>query len=249
MNSLFSVSNNNSNNLFRSMFGTSSGTGLSSNLLSDWSMIKNGTYYKLAKSYYAKNTATSESAQIKSEKSALSVAKGNASALKTAADALKTTGTASVFNKKTVTDEKTGAASSQYDTEGIYKAVKSFVDSYNQVVEKNIDSDTVSVLRKTLNMVNVTKSNQSLLSQVGITMKDDNTLALDEDAFKKADMTVAKSLFNGSGSFADRISQSAGELNTLAGNALSSIDRGTYKASGSFATSALSVGSMYDSIF
>lgn len=250
MNGLFSVSNNNSNNnLFSSMFGTSSSTGVSSSILSDWAMIKKGTYYKLAKAYYAKNTANSESTETKSEKSALSTAKGNANSLKSAADALKTTGSSSVFNKKTVTNEETGETSEQYDTDGIYKAVKSFVDSYNSVVEKTIDSDTVSVLRKTLNMVNATKANENLLNKMGIKIKENNTLELDEDTFKKADMITVKSLFNGTNSLADRISQTAGELNTLAANALSSMDKSTYKASGSYATNALSVGSMYDSIF
>ena len=259
MNSLFSVSNNNANNnLFSSMFGSSSDSG--SSILSDWSMIKNGTYYKLAKAYYGKNTSVSQSTGVKSrdkkiksenaaEKTALTTAKGNASALKKAADALKTTDKSSVFNKKTITNAETGETSEQYDTDGIYKAVKSYIDSYNEVVKNTIDSDTVSVLRKTMNMAGATKSNANMLEKMGITIKADNTLEINEDTFKKTDMIMVKSLFNGSYSLSDRVGQYAEDINTLASNTLKSIDKGTYKASGSYASNALSVGSMYDSNF
>lgn len=263
MNSLFSVSNNNANNnFFSSMLGASSGSA--SSILSDWSMIKNGTYYKLAKAYYGKNGAVSDSqstgiksqdktvskTENKAEKTALTTAKGNADALKKAADTLMATGKNAVFNKKTVTNAETGKTTEQYDTDGIYKAVKNFVDSYNDVVKNTIDSDTVSVLRKTMNMVGATKTNANLLEKMGIKIKEDNTLTIDEETFKKTDMVITKSLFNGSFSFADRIGQYAEDINTLASNALRSMDKGTtYRASGAYASNASSVGSMYDSNF
>lgn len=255
MNGLFSVPGSNAdNNLFNSMMGTSNGAA--SSILSDWSMIKNGTYYKLAKAYYGKNTAVAQSDASKSsktantaEKTALTKAKGNADALKKAADALTATGKTSVFNKKTVTDKETGETSEQYDTDGIYKAVKSFVDSYNSVVKDTIDCDTVSVLRKTMNMVGAAKSNSNLLEKMGIRIKEDNTLEIDEETFKKTDMVIVKSLFNGSFSMADRIGQYASDINTLASNTMSSMDKGTYRASGSYAANASTVGSMYDSNF
>lgn len=250
MNQLFSISNrSNSYDLFGSMTGTSSGSGLSTGLLSDWSMIKRGTYYKLAKSYYAKNTATTKRTEQSAEKVSLTTAKGNSAALKEAAATLSKTGSSSVFHTSTVVDDKTGKTSQVYDTDGIYKAVKNFVDSYNDVVKNTIDSDTVSVLRKTLNMTNITKANAGMLSKIGITVKSDNTLSIDEDAWKKADMKQVKSVFEGSNSYAGRIMSQADDLSRLASNAISSIDRGTYRASGSYAVNALSVGSMYDSIF
>ncbi len=250
MNNLFSISNRNSSyDLYNSMSKSSSGFGLSTGLLSDWSMIKRGTYYKLAKSYYAKNTAASQRTAQNTERVSLTSAKGNSAALKEAASVLSKTGSSSVFHTDTVVDDATGKTSQAYDTDGIYKAVKNFVDSYNDVVKNTIDSDTVSVLRKTLNMTNTTKANAGMLEKIGITVKSDNTLSIDEDVFKKADMKQVQSAFEGTGSYAGRIMVQADELGRLASNAISSIDRGTYKASGSYAVNALSVGSMYDSIF
>lgn len=259
MNSIFGVSgNNSSSNWFSSMLGgsssSSSSTSFSSSLISDWSMIKNGTYYKLAKQYYGKGTtdtedAKTQSAENKTEKIALTNAKSNAAALQKAADALVTTDEKkSVFNLKEVTDEETGITTKQYDTEAIYKAVKNFVDSYNEVVKNTIDSDTVSVLRKTLNMVNNTKANENLLEKkLGITIKEDNTLEIDEEKFKAADMGRVKSLFNGLNSLADRVSRSAGDIVSLATNALKNMGSGTtYSGSGSYNATASSVGTSYD---
>ena len=258
MNSIFGVSgNNSSSNWFSSMLGgssssSSSSTMFSSSLLSDWSMIKNGTYYKLAKQYYGNNTAdkkdsATESADKKAEKIALTTAKGNATALQKAADALVTKDEKkSVFNQKEVTNEETGITTKQYDTDAIYKAVKGLVDSYNEVVKNNIESDTVSVLRKTLNMVNNTKANSKMLEKMGITIKADNTLEIDEETFKKADMGMVKSLFNGTNSLADRISRSAQDIVSLSTNALKNMGSGTYSGSGSYNAMASSVGTSYD---
>lgn len=252
MNSLFSLSSstNTTTNFFNSMLGTSSSTSSSfsmNSLLTDYAMIKNGTYYKLAKAYYAKQTSESSTSEA-AEKTALTNVKGNGSSLATAAAALKTTGSNSVFNKKAVTDEETGTTTQEYDTDAIYQAVKNYVDSYNDVIKNTIDSDTVSVLRKTLSMVNNTNANESLLNKIGITVKEDNTLEIDEEAFKKSDMTIVKSLFNGTNSLSDRIGQRAEELTNLASNALKSIEKGTYTSNGYYSSVSTSVGSFYDSI-
>ena len=50
-------------------------------------------------------------------------------------------------------------------------------------------------------MDNLSLSNEKNLSNVGITLKDDGTLSLDEEAFKKADSASLKSLFGGAGSY------------------------------------------------
>ncbi len=250
MSSLWVSSSTSTTDLFSSLLGTSSSSSSSSSslssLLSDYAMIKNGTYYKLAKAYYASQSSTDSSDET-SEKTALTTAKANAASLQTAAEALKATGSSSVFNTTTVTDEETGKKTEEYDVDAIYEAVKNYVDSYNEVVENTIDSDTVSVLRKTLSMVNTTSVNSNLLSQIGITINEDNTLTLDEETFKSADMTNVKSLFNGSNSLADRMAQKAEELTNLASNAIESINKGTYSASGSYSSSSSSVGSLYDS--
>ncbi len=257
MNSIFGLSGNNqSNNWFSSMLGggsSASSSGVAGSLFSDWSMIKNGTYYKLAKAYYGKDSKTSskdssvkESAEEKAEKTALTTAKSNADSLKKAADVLMKTDASSVFNMKEVTDKETGITKKEYDTDAIYKAVKNYVDSYNKVVEDTIDSDTVSVLRKTLNMVNNTKANTKLLEKMGITINEDNTLKLDEETFKKSNMLNVKSLFNGYNSLSDRVGSAAGDIVSLSTNVLKGMAKGTYSSSGNYNTMASSVGSSYE---
>lgn len=254
MYNIFSISSaSNSSSWFNNMLGnkTSKQSGatsfLTSNLLTDYSMVKNGTYKKLMQSYYEK-MGTTYSSENQPEKEALTKAKGNATSLQNAADALQTTGVDSVFLKKTVTDKETGKSTNEYDVNAIYNAVKDYVNNYNDVIDETIESENVPVLRKTLSMVNTTKSNQSLLNRVGISISSDNTLKIDETAFKKADMTDVKSLFNGTNSLADRISSQASDLNRLASNALSSLEKGTYSSAGKYTSVDSMIGSMYDTI-
>ncbi len=254
MYNIFSMSSaGNSNNWFQSMLGSKSskqsGTSsfLTSTMLTDRTMIQSGTYKKLMQAYYDK-TGTTYSSENQPEKDALSKTKGNAKTLQTAADVLRTTGKDSLFVKKTVADEESGNTTSEYDVESIYGAVKNYVSSYNDVIDETIESDNIPVLRKTLNMVNTTKVNERLLNQIGISIESDNTLKIDEETFKKADMTNVKSVFNGTNSLADRIGSQATDLSKLANNALVSLDNRTYTANGSYTSAASMIGSMYDTI-
>ena len=109
--------------------------------LSDYASIKNGSYGKLVKAYYAKQDADKMSSGKDSvQKSTLM--KTGADALKKSADALSN---ASLWEKKKITkkDEKTGEETEveDYDWEAITKAVKSFVEDYNDVIEKSGESN------------------------------------------------------------------------------------------------------------
>ena len=65
----------------------------------------------------------------------------------------------------------------------------------------------------------MTKGNESLLNSVGISIDSKtNKLSIDETAFKKADMSVAKSLFNGAGSYGYQVSAKASMINYYAQN-------------------------------
>ena len=132
-------------------------TNSSSNLLSDYASIKNGSYGKLLKAYYAKQDA--ESASSGDSKQRLTLMRSNADSLKKSADALNNS---SLWEKKKMKkkDEKTGEETEveDYDWNAITKAVKSFVADYNAVVGQAGDSDTKNILRNAAWMTGITDS-------------------------------------------------------------------------------------------
>ncbi len=201
------------------MFGTSDLLGIN---YSDYATIKNGSYTKLMKAYYAKESSgdsstssiTSTSTSKDSSKTLANI-ESAAEDLKKASETLRTNGEKSLFTKKQTTD-KDGKLSYEYDTDKIYKAVSEFVDSYNKMLKEGGDSNTNSILRSTKSMVNLTKANSSMLGSVGITIGTDNKLSVDETAFKKADMNTVKSLFHTTGGFGYQVSVQAGMIESYA---------------------------------
>lgn len=227
-------SDNGLSTLFSSLNTSSSSissTGLdSSTLLADYASIKNGSYGKLVKAYYKKNKenvaeSEEETTAVKADKQV----KTYASSLKDAASALADN--KSLFEKITVKDED-GNEKEDYNWDAISDKLKSFIDSYNSTVKSSIDSDTKGVLSSTLNMIKGTYANKGMLSSVGITVGEDNTLSLDEDKLKSSNIGDLKSLFSGSGSLAYSVATSASTIATRAANAVSSGT--TYSSSASY---------------
>ena len=95
--------------------------------------------------------------------------RSSADSLKKSAEAL---GNASLYEKKKFKkkDEETGKETEvwDYDWDTITKAVKSFVDDYNSVVEQAGNSETKNVLRNAAWMTSMTEKTGNLLSKVGI---------------------------------------------------------------------------------
>ena len=168
--------------LFGGMQTPSTGSAFN---LSDYAAIKNGSYGKLLKAYYAKQDAEKASSGGDTvQKSTLM--KSAADVLKKSADALNND---ELWEKKKIKkkDEKTGEEIEveDYDWEAITKAVKSFVEDYNDVVEQAGDSNSKDVLRNAVWMTGITESNENMLSKIGITVGKGNKLELDEEALKK----------------------------------------------------------------
>ncbi len=238
--------------LFSSMFsGSSSGmTGLSTNnWLADYASIKNGSYGKLMKAYYAKTsdeddkkTSSTTNANKYSSRwgastsldttETLSKVQSTTDKLKESADALLVTGEKSVFES-----DKEDAA---------YNAVSNFVKDYNSVLDATSKANSVSILQKTASMVSATKANEKMLSKVGITVNADNTLSLDKDAFNKADKTTVKNMFQGTGSFAYKVSASASYINFKADN--EAVKANTYNSFGAY-NSNHTAGSIFNYYF
>lgn len=229
--------------LFDSLSASSSKSSSSSNFLADYASIKNGSYAKLAKAYYGK---TSGSSTVTEEEAAEKVksnteVKTNADALKSSANALVNSKT--LFSNKVETTDKDGNKTTDYDYDKIYKALKSFVDDYNSVIESGGESENSSVLRNTLSMTKMTKENKDLLEDVGITINEDNTLSIDEETVKKANINDLKSLFSGVGSYADSIATKASNISYKAAYENNKLN--SYTASGTYSTTG-SVGNIYD---
>ncbi len=250
--------NYNVRSLFSSLnAGSISGTSGLSSLLSDYGAIRNGSYGKLMKAYYnnvdnsavksaynnaVKNSNTSTAAD---SSATIKQLQSTTDGLTSSAKDLYTTGSKSVFNKKEVTDEN-GQKTQQYDTEAIYKSVKSFVDDYNSVLEAADKSADSKVQNSVIGMINYTKMESNMLGKLGITIGSDYQMSIDENTFKKADMSVAKSLFNGNGSYAYTIGSKSAMTNSYAD--MEAARANTYNKYGSYG-STYSSGSIYNSYF
>lgn len=250
--------NYNISSLFSSLNSgnTSASSGLGS-MLSDYSSIRNGSYGKLLKAYYnnvdngavkstynnaVKNSNTSTAAD---SSATIKELQSTTDDLTSSAKDLYTTGSKSVFNKKSVTDEN-GNTTQQYDTDAIYKSVKSFVDDYNSVIEAADKSADSKVQNSVIGMINYTKMESNMLGKLGITIGSDYQMSIDEDTFKKSDMSVAKSLFNGTGSYAYTIGSKSAMTNSYAD--MEAARANTYNKYGSYG-STYNSGSIYNSYF
>ena len=197
--------------------------------LSDYASIKNGSYGKLLKAYYAQEDAQKVySNQDSVQKSTM--IKSGADALKKSADALMDD---SLWEKKKLTkkDETTGEESEieDYDWDKITKAVKAFISDYNDVIEQAGESNSKEVLRNAVWMTGTTEANENVLSKIGITVGKGNKMELDDEKLKKADIGTLKTLFTGHNSFASKVSMKANSISNAA--AWSS---GTYKSNGTY---------------
>jgi len=210
------------------LFGTTQSASASGNFsLADYASIKNGSYGKLLKAYYAKQDAESAVSSVDSvQKSTLM--KSGADALKKSAEALNNE---NLWEKKKIKkkDELTGEEieTEDYDFDAIGKAIKSFVENYNDVVEQAGDSNSKDVLRNAVWMTGITESNENMLAKIGITVGKGNKMELDEETLKKADIHTLKTLFTGHNSFVDKIAMKANSISNAAARSC-----GTYKSNG-----------------
>ena len=188
--------------------GTSTSSASGTFSLSDYAAIKNGSYRKLLKAYYAKQDAEKTSGGDSVQKSSL---------MKTGADALKKS--ADALNNSELWEKN--------DLDAITKAVKSFVEDYNDVIKQAGDSNSKDVLRNAVWLTGMTEANENILSKIGITVGKGNEIELNEETLKKTDIQTLKSVFVGYNSFADKVSMKAKSIS----NAAARIS-GTYRKNG-----------------
>ena len=244
------------NNLFSSLNGSTSSSGMFGLNFSDYGLIRSGSYYKLMKSYYAKDTSNIQKTKdtfgnkyntstSKESNSTLTKIKNGTDELNESAKALYSSN-AKVFKKVTTTDED-GKISTDYDRDAIYKAVNSFVEDYNNVIKASGKSDADGIARAAASMVNMTNQNVDDLKSVGISIDKDNyTLSIDKDTFQKADVSKIRSIFNGTGSYAYNVATKSSMLNYQAEREASKAN--TYGSTGKY-TSNYTSGSVFNGYF
>lgn len=238
--------------------GFSSGMGMSSSggfSLADYASIKNGSYLKLTKAYYSKNSAGKTNEGFNSTSTGKDTVKSltdieqKADQLKDSADALIAKGSKSLFQKKDITttaEDGTKTTTKDYDRDAIYKGVKSFVEDYNALIKSAGNSSSTNILRQTLSLTSYTNAYSNTLANAGITIGKDNKLTIDEEAFKESDMSTLKTLFNDANSYAYTVSAKASQINFYANSEASKAN--TYNFNGSFSNNHNS-GNLYNSYF
>lgn len=239
--------------LFGGLSSGSSGGGMLGINLSDYASIKNGSYGKLMSAYYGgKNSTVNEmvDSSISTSKDSakeLTEIQGAADDLKESADKLMETGRESLFATKdvTATDENGKTTTvKEYDTGAIYDAMSEFVDNYNTMLKQGLGSNTDAIADKSNSLKTMTKLNEKMLGKIGISVGESGRLSLDEEEFKKSDMATVKSLFNGTGSYAYRVSAQASLIDFAAVNEVGKSN--TYNANGAFSNN-YSEGSIFGS--
>ena len=191
--------------LFQSL---SSGSGGATNLnfLSDYASIKNGSYGKLMKAYYAtgQESGTSASSTKSSSKNILKKLeeeKKNPRVSKDVqtANSNLTSGLSSLNksistlqNSTTYTDTENGQSAANK----VVSAVKSFVSDYNNVVNAAKGSTLTGKTAYVANMMSSTAANSGKLSEIGVRVNTNGTLEVDEAKLKAADLSKVQELFS-----------------------------------------------------
>ena len=230
MSTIRQTANSNINNDFLSGLSVNTNSNGGGSLdLTDYAMIKNGSYGKLVKAYYGQEKAQ-KSTETKESSSKLTLMAGNAGSMANSAKALMDD---SLWQKKTITekDEKTGeeVTKEDYDWKAITKAVKGFIENYNNTVTSAGESDTKNVLRNASFMVKTTAAYKKTLEKAGITITSGNKLELNEEDLKNADISTLKTLFTGYNSFADKAMTKGNAISMAASSA-----GGTYTNNGKY---------------
>ncbi len=240
--------NSNSINMLFSSVGNrnskSNNNGLyaMTSLLSDYNSIKSGSYGKLVKAYYAKQSedTSKTSNDKKTDKSTASTS--------TADDSTKTlsaiqTATESLYKTTESLRKEVKSADSMDE---MYESVSQFVSDYNKTLDAASKSETKSISSNLKDMVNATSVNKKLLENIGITVGEDKKLAVDEKTFKAGSLDTAKALFAGAGSYGYNVSLEASMIKSNADYEVSKAN--TYNTDGNF-NNNFTTGDIFDSLF
>ena len=193
--------------------GTSNTNSSSNDLLGinlgDYASIKNGSYGKLMKSYYALDE---EKVKDKKDKNDTDDTDATIRSIKKSAADLKDSAAALYSSKSLFAKDANG----EYDMEAIYEKVNAFIEDYNSMIESVGSAETESIAKAGANIVNATSANIDMLSKLGIKVSDsDFTLSIDKEKFMKSSISDVKSMFSGVGSFAYQVGAKASRIYSM----------------------------------
>ena len=226
--------NSNDYNIFNSLTGASSSKKSSdsasalsgafgsmvsgSSALGDYSLIQSGAYKKLLNAYYGRNNNSTKTVneEDKAEMIKLNTANSDASALNSSVSKLM------------------GINISEDNRESLKESLKSVVENYNSVIDSASEVDTTSVLRQALWMTQGTSANSATLTDIGLSVGENNKLTFDEEKFDRADLAVVKSLSSGTSSFMGRLSSRSSQIASAALNALTGTSGSAYNKSAGY---------------
>ena len=213
------------NTLFGSKSSISAGSFLSASNFGDLSLMRSGVYTKMLKSYYAKQTSstdkTSSSGKNSSSEDYLNTINDKISKLKTSTSDEALSSIKSEANQmKKAADAVTAIDYDKTPGDAVYSKVKDLVNTYNSLAKQTGKSDLVSISQSRTWMVNDTKAHEAQWNKIGITMEDDQTLTIDEKKFKEASTSDIKNFLSGASGYASRLSTKANGFYQLASNQL-----------------------------
>ena len=176
------------------------------NFLSDYASIRNGSYGKLLKTYYAKkqdsgtegSSKQSRSGDVldrileekKNPKVSKDVQEANAN-LTTGLSTMRTSVSA-LQNSQTYTDTENGRSAE----DKVVSAMKAYVSDYNNVLKAARGSTLTNKTAYVANMMSSTAANADKLSEIGVTVNRDGTLSLSAEKLKATDISKVQELFS-----------------------------------------------------
>ncbi len=240
-----------------SLYGSNNSSTNLYSLFSERNAIKNGTYKKLLKSYYSSleensGSATSTSKRrgqnniidkLLKEKMYPTVSKETQEAntnLTNGIGSLKSS-ISTLQSENTFEDTENGKTAS----EKVVSAMKSYVNNYNNVVTASKSSTLSNKTAYVANMMSTTSKFEKELGEIGVMLKSDGTLQLDETKLKNTDLSKVQKLFStdniqsyGS-TIASRVKFAGGGTSTTTGTTNDSTSTDDKKPASSSAAAAL----------
>lgn len=224
--------------LFSSLNKQNSGSIADMSWLSDYSSIKSGSYGKLLKAYYAKDSGSDET-----KSGASKIVSDKLSAGTAIDEKAKTyTDTASKADALQKSVASIGDLKDDADDEAVYNAVNSYVKNYNDLVGAASGTEDKSITNRLTSIETTTGSYEKKLNAIGISINTDGTLKLNKETFDAADKSGVKELFGERGSYGFNVNTSAAMIESTAN--YDAVRGTTYTAAGYY--SGLT-GSLWDS--
>ncbi|MBR5115688.1 MAG: hypothetical protein IK096_01355 [Lachnospiraceae bacterium] len=240
------------NSMNKSISASGGVAGLAS-LVSDYNTIKNGSYNKLVKAYYAKmgddakstgksSVASTDYPWSESQKPVTNKKEASKEYTKISDAATSMKSAVNVLSEDAKTDLFADSGSG-VDRDKINSAVSDFVDSYNSLIKAAGSSSSSSVQSRAEMMMGTSVGYFNQLQRVGITVEESGKLTLDKDKLAAAGTDSIKSLFHGRNTYGDKVSSNAAFIESGAASAASNTQ--TYTANGS---NNLSYSSLFNTL-